>query len=106
MLDQKLEAPGNSSVRSEIDYVGEYTIIRLKGNKKKDKFPEKVEDNLYNNRELGEFSLDILLKTEDYLINSQIPPKIVEKKGLLIIEYQLFPKKSEEKNSYVPEDEI
>ena len=104
----KLEAPGNSSVRSDIDYVGEYTIIRLKGNKKKDKLPEKVEDNLYNNRELGEFSLDIPLKTEDYLINSQIAPKIVEKKGLLIIEYQLLPKKSEEQNIYAPapDDEI
>ena len=102
----KLEAPGNCRVTSNIDYVGEYTIIRLKGNKKKDKFPEKVEDNLYNNRELGDFSLDIPLKTEDYLINSQIDPKIEEKKGLLIIEYNLIRKKGKEKNEFVPEDEI
>ena len=102
----KLEAPGNCRVTSNIDYVGEYTIIRLKGNKKKDKFPEKVEDNLYNNRELGEFSLDIPIKTEDYLINSQIDPKIEEKKGLLIIEYNLIKKKGKEKNEFVPEDEI
>ena len=102
----KLEAPGNCRVTSNIDYVGEYTIIRLKGNKKKDKFPEKVEDNLYNNRELGEFSLDIPIKTEDYLINSQIDPKIEEKKGLLIIEYNLIRKKGKEKNEFVPEDEI
>ena len=102
----KLEAPGNCRVTSNIDYVGEYTIIRLKGNKKKDKFPEKVEDNLYNNRELGEFSLDIPIKTEDYLINSQIDPKIEEKKGLLIIEYNLIKKKGKENNEFVPEDEI
>ena len=102
----KLEAPGNSRVTSNIDYVGEYTIIRLKGNKKKDKFPEKVEDNLYNNRELGDFSLDIPLKTEDYLINSQIDPKIEEKKGLLIIEYNLIKKKGKEKNEYIPENEV
>ena len=102
----KLEAPGNSRVTSNIDYVGEYTIIRLKGNKKKDKFPEKVEDNLYNNRELGEFSLDIPIKTEDYLINSQIDPKIEEKKGLLIIEYNLIKKKGKEKNEYIPDNEV
>ena len=102
----KLEAPGNCRVTSNIDYVGEYTIIRLKGNKKKDKFPEKVEDNLYNNRELGEFSLDIPIKTEDYLINSQIDPKIEEKKGLLIIEYNLIKKKGKEKNEYIPENEV
>ena len=101
----KLEAPGNSSVTSNVEYVGEYTMIRLKGNKKKDKFPEKVEDNLYNSRELGDFSLDIPLKTEDFLINSQIPPTIQEKRGLLIIEYTLQ-KKGSEKNEYVPDDEV
>ena len=101
----KLEAPGNSSVKSNIDYTGEYTIIRLKGSKKKDKLPEKVEDNLYNSRELGEFSLDIPLKTEDYLINSQINPKIEEKKGLLIIQYVLQ-KKGKDNNEYIPDDEI
>ena len=59
----RVEAAGNSSIKSNVDYVGEYTIIRLNGNKEKDKTPEKIEDNIFNSREFGEFTLDIPLKT-------------------------------------------
>ena len=88
----RVEGPGNCSVRTTLDYSGEYTIIRLNGEKKKDKEPEKIEDNFYCTREFGEFSLDIPLKTEDFFIKNE-PPKIIEKKGILMLEFILDQKK-------------
>ena len=41
---------------------GEYTIIRLNGKKK--------EDNVHINREFGQFTLDILLKSEEYILSN------------------------------------
>ena len=57
----RVEAPGNCTISSSIDYNGEYTIIRLNGNKSQDIEPEKITDNIFNSRELGEYSLDIFL---------------------------------------------
>ena len=88
----RIEGPGNCSINSFIDYSGEYTIIRLAGNKKKDKEPEKLEDNIFNTREMGDFSLDIPLKTYDYLIKNK-EPEIRQQKGLLILEFQIDEKK-------------
>ena len=84
----KVEGPGNCSINSEIIYSGEYTIIRLKGNKKKDKEPAKIEENLYNSRILGKFTLDIPLKTSDYILKNE-QPVIEEKKGVLILQFNL-----------------
>ena len=97
----KIEAPGNSSIKSNVDYAGEYKIIRLTGNKKKDKEPAKLEDNLFNSREFGTFSLDIPLKNEDFLIKNE-NPDITEKRGVLLLEFKL-----EEKNPvpvYYPDE--
>ena len=71
-----------------ICYSGEYNIIRLKGNKKIDKEPEKLEDNIHNIREFGDFILDIPLKTEEHVLKNE-KPNIVGKKGLIIIEFKL-----------------
>ena len=84
----RVEAPGNCILSSTFDHSGEYSIIRLTGNKKQDKEPEKLEDNIFNSREFGEFSLDIPYKTEDYLIKNK-EPIITQKKGLLILEFTL-----------------
>ena len=90
----RVEAPGNSNIKAKIIHSGEYTIIRINGTKRKDKEPEKPEDNLFNSRELGNFSFDIPLKTDDYLIKIE-KPKIEEKKGLIILEFQLDDKNIE-----------
>ena len=100
----RLEGPGNCQLKSDFGYSGEYTIIRINGNKKKDKEPEKLEDNLFNSRELGNFSLDIPLKTEDFLIKNE-NPIINEAKGVFIIEYNLDIKKSENKGYILKEEE-
>jgi len=99
----RVEAPGNCKVNSEIDYAGEYTIIKLNGEKKKDKEPEKIEDNLYNSREIGNFSLDIPLKTDDYLLSNDVP-NISDKKGVFILEYKLSNKNKTKE--YEVEDEL
>ncbi len=98
----RVESPGNSTINSQIIPEGEYTFIRLTGNKKRDKEPTNLEDNLFNSREMGNYMLDIPLKTEDFLIKKD-SIKIVEKKGVLMIEYQLEEKK-EDKGYVVDED--
>jgi len=84
----RVEGPGNCGITPNIDYSGEYTIIRLNGIKKKDKEPNKLEDNIHNTREFGEFSLDIPLKTEEFLLKNE-KPICTQQKGLLMIEYKL-----------------
>jgi HSP20 family molecular chaperone IbpA len=84
----RVEAPGNSEIKSKIEYRGENTIIQLSGRKKQDKEPEKLEDNLFNSREFGDFSVDIPLKTEDYKVLNEEPAKKFVS-GLFIIEYKL-----------------
>ena len=80
--------PGNSEIKSKIEYRGENTIIQLSGKKKQDKEPEKLEDNIFNTREFGDFTVDIPLKTEDYKVLNEEPKKKYIS-GLFIIEYQL-----------------
>ena len=88
----RLEAPGNSSISSKLEYSGELTIINITGLKKKDKEPENNADNIHTTREFGEFSLDIPLKTEDFhLLNDD--PKVYDKKGVIILEYKCDQKK-------------
>jgi HSP20 family molecular chaperone IbpA len=100
----RLEGPGNCNLIPSIDYAGEYTIIRLQGTKKKDKEPEKLEDNIHNTREFGDYILEIPLKTEDFIIINE-NPIIEEKKGVLEIKYKLDIKK-EPQRRFDPEDEI
>ena len=99
----RVEGPGNCSLHPRIEYSGEYTIIRLTGVKKKDKEP--VDDNIHNTREFGSFSLDIPLKTEDYLIKNE-DPVCSDKKGLLIVEYKLDKKKEATGIEVKEEDEV
>ncbi len=99
----RVESPGNCNINSKIEYSGEYTIIKLFGEKIKDIEPKKLEENIYNNREFGNFFLDVPLKTEDYLVKNE-EPKIIEKKGVLILEFKLDEKKDNKGFQY--EDEI
>ena len=75
-------------MKYEIDFIGEYTLINLSGEKKKDKEPEKLEDNLFNNREFGKYNLDILLNSKDFKIKNETP-KYSIKNGLYILELKL-----------------
>ena len=86
----KIESPGISTVESTLSISDAYPfpIIKIKGNKNKDKKPEKIEDNIYNSREYGQFSLDIPFKGDEYSIKNE-EPEIEEKHGVLFIKYKL-----------------
>ena len=90
----RVEAPGNCSIKTKTEHSGEYTLIRIEGTKRKDKEPENIEDNLYNSREMGAFSFNVPLKTDEYLIKNE-KPHIEEKKGLIILQFQLDEKMTE-----------
>ena len=100
----RVEAPGNSTVKTNLVYSREYTIIRVIGTKKKDKKPEKLEDNIFNSREIGTFSFEIPLKNGDYLLKNEAPT-YSEKKGIIIIEFKLDDK-VEDKGFGQEEDEV
>ena len=84
----RVEASGNSNIKSEIFFSGEYTFIRLSGIKKKDKEPHNLRDNIFNSREFGNYTLNIPIKTSDFLLKNE-EPSYVEKKGVLMMEYKL-----------------
>ena len=87
-----LECPGICSLTPDVYYEGVYNIIKLSGIKNKDKEPLKFEDSLFNTREFGKFSLEIPLKTEEFLI-SDIKP-IEKSDGIFIITVETKEKKS------------
>ena len=86
----RVEVPGNSSIQSELETVGEYQVIKLTGEKIKDKEPEKIEENIFNMREYGKYSLEIPIK-EDKL--SDDPPSFKQVEGVCILEYKIAAKK-------------
>ena len=90
----RVEAPGNSEMKSKIEYRGENTIIQLSGKKNQDIEPKELKDNIFTTREFGDFFVDIPLKTEDYKILNE-KPKIRNVSGLFIIEYKLEDKVEE-----------
>ena len=80
-------------MKSSTHNSNEYVIIRLEGNKKKDKEPADLKENIYCNREIGEFVLEIPLKANEYILKNEAP-KIDDKKGVFILEYTLDEKKT------------
>ena len=83
----RVEVSGNKDISATIEHNSIYNIIKVNGNKRKDKEPEKNEGFIFSNREFGHFSFDIPLNPDYCLKNAQ--PKISEKKGLIIIEFEL-----------------
>ena len=88
----RVEAPGNCTLNTSIDYTGEYTVIRILGNKAKDKEPKEIDKNIFNNRDFGDFSLDIPLKTEDNILKNE-KPTYKKISGLIIMTFNLDQKK-------------
>ena len=84
----RVEVPGIAKIKPEMECIAQYTFIKINGNKIIDKFPKNLNDNIENHREFGEFNLEIPLKTEYYKIKNE-NPKVINKNGLFIIEYNL-----------------
>ena len=62
----RVEIPGNCEVWSKIEIQGEYNMIKIFGEKIKDKEPANLEQNIYNSRESGRLVLEIPLKLSEY----------------------------------------
>ena len=101
----RVEAAGNCKIDTDIEFAGEYNIIKLWGEKKKDKEPKNEKDNIFNTREYGSFSLEIPLKAEDYLLSND-QPTIENKKGILFLEYKLAQKANKKGYETKEDDEI
>ena len=102
----RIEVPGNCNLDPPtIEFEGEYNIIKLTGEKKRDKEPQKLDDNIHNTREFGKFNFAIPLKAEEYLLSNE-KPKITSKNGIFIIEYKLSKKINSEGYKINEEDEI
>ena len=82
----RLETPGNVNISVEYIIGEKCNIIQIKGEKKKDKEPFDLKDNTYNDREFGEFSIDIPIKL---YLDSTIKPEINYKNGICSIEYRI-----------------
>ena len=82
----RLEVPGNVSISVEYKIGEKFNIIEIRGEKKKDKEPLFLHDNISNDREFGEFALDIPIMI--YLDNS-IKPELYLKHGICIIEFKI-----------------
>ena len=85
----RVEVPGNINIKCEqIRNSGEYTIIPITGEKKKDSTPKRIEDNIYTTREFGTFEFKIYLPTEKYsLKNEKVNPKIMN--GVAVFNFNL-----------------
>ena len=101
----KVEAPGNCNIFTEIMFSGEYNIIKITGEKKQDKEPKDLSQNIINKRELGQFSVNIYLKTDEYLLQDKEPTNDF-KRGVFILEYDLAEKKSKKQIILKQEEEL
>jgi HSP20 family molecular chaperone IbpA len=85
----RVETPGNCKIETSEIYINEeYNVIKLTGEKKKDKEPENSDDNIYNLREIGKFNLEIPLKMSEYHLINKLP-SVKIKNGVSILEYDM-----------------
>ena len=84
----KLEVPGNCKFESSYHYSGEYTIIKINGIKEKDGNIDLENSNVYNGREYGNFSVNIPIKQEDFVIKNEQPLHYSEN-GIIILLYKI-----------------
>ena len=102
----RIEASGNTNLEApEIEFAGEYNIIKIKGEKKKDKEPVNKEENIFNTREDGKFSFEVPLKAEDYLLSNE-EAEIKDKRGVFMVEFKLAQKAKSKGHHISTEDEI
>ena len=91
----KLESPGIDikTIKSQIYISGKYNIIEIKGIKKRDLDSGELGNNIFNNREFGNFCI-IKLKNDLPSINDN-------KNGIIVLKYEIEEKKT---FSYKPDE--
>jgi HSP20 family molecular chaperone IbpA len=100
----KIECPGNFGISnySLKENVG-YKFLTIMGEKRNDKDPKNVSDNVYTSREYGKFSIDVPIKFEDKYALKNSKPKIDNKRGIIFFEFQL--EEIMKGEAYEPKDE-
>ena len=83
-----IEVPGNFNLSSDIQYSGEYAIIKLDGRKEKDAISINQKNVFYTEREFGNFSLNIPIKQVDFVIKNE-KPMFESKDGILTLSYKI-----------------
>ena len=101
----KVEVPGNFTIISDIEYDKDFDIIKLTGEKKRDKESYYEKDCLYNSRKYGNFSLKIFFRVENKILSNEMP-KIESKKGVCILKYNLSEKQNRVAYNYYEDEEI
>jgi len=81
----KIEVPGSCDINSDVVKKGEFTIIKINGEKKNDK--EEI-DRYFNTRVFGEFNFEIVLNVGSFEIKNQ-KPKIKGKNGIITLKFEI-----------------
>ena len=84
----KMEVPGNCYLETSCHFGGEYTIIKINGRKEKDGNLEMENCNIYNGRDFGNFSVNIPIKQEDFVIKNE-KPLFYSENGIIILSYKI-----------------
>ena len=92
-----VECPGKCTIFPKTEFIGEYTMIKINGEKKHDEEKEKIENIFHSTREYGKFCVEIPLKSEDFLVKQE-SPSVIGKNGIITLTYQLG--KLEQEKSY------
>ena len=83
-----VEIPGIFTLQSSSQTIGEYNTIKILGTKIND-LNKTVGNNLINNgREFGDFSLEIPLRLEGYVIKNE-NPTFVRNDGVISVIYKI-----------------
>ena len=83
-----IEAPGNCEIISETMLRGDFIIIKISGNKIKDENQKNFDNNHFNERKFGRFSLNIPLKLKGFTIKNE-ETNIKKKDGIFTLTFQL-----------------
>ena len=97
-LEIRIEIPGNAKCKVTHKVIKDKIVIIVKGEKRKDKIPQKPEDNIVNLREFSKFELNIYLPIEELQIIANKPKEGYPKfdKGICFIQYELAKEVTEE----------
>ena len=91
----KLESPGIDikTIKSQIYISGKYNIIEIKGIKKRDLDSGELGNNIFNNREFGNFCIKIPFVMEKIKLKNELSSINDNKNGIIILKYDIEEKK-------------
>ena len=89
----KLESPGIDikTIKSQIYISGKYNIIEIKGIKNEE--PGELENNIFNNREFGNFCIKIPFVMEKIKLKNELSSINDNKNGIIVLKYEIEDKK-------------